>query len=532
MVIVTSVMAGACVPKAPVAREDGTVDTYFGVDVADPYRWLEDDNSSETEAWVKAENKVTDRYLKQIPFRSGLLDRLKEVSNYEKIGLPDRKKNGKWYFYRNDGLQNQSVLYEMDAPGAAPRVFLDPNTLSDDGTVALKGTYFNRDGSLMAYAISRSGSDWQEFYVMDVKTGELLEDHIEWAKFSGAAWHGDGFYYSAYGIPEKGHEFSVKNEGHKVYYHKIGTPQSEDRLFFENPAEPLRFYLLDTNEEETMAFLYEDGADVGNNLYVMDLRTAGSGFVQMTPDMKNACNPVGTDGDKIYLMTNLGAPLNKLVVADVKNPSWKHWKDLIPESGSLLSDVCFAGDRMIASYLQDASTHSYAFPRKGGKGVEIRLPGLGSAVFSGRKGEDWCYYSYASFTTPGTLYSLDLQSLESSLYAAPKTAFDLSGLETVQVFYPSKDGTRIPMFLTYRKGLELSGNNPVYLYGYGGFDISLDPDFSAMRIPFLERGGIYAQANLRGGGEYGEAWHLAGTKMNKQNVFDDFIAKLISSPFG
>ena len=524
MAVTAGLMAGACAPKTPVAREDGTTDTYFGVEVADPYRWLEDDNSPETEAWVKAENKVTQHYLRSIPFRSALAGRLKEVSNYEKIGLPSHSRNGKWYFYRNDGLQNQSVLYEMDEPGAEPRVFLDPNALSDDGTVALKGTYFNRDGSLMAYAISRSGSDWQEFYVMDVKSGRLLEDHIEWAKFSGAAWRGDGFYYSAYGIPEEGHEFSVKNEGHKVFYHKIGTPQSEDRIFYENPDEPLRFYWLETNEEETMAFLYEDGADVGNHLYVMDLAREEAGFFRMTADMKNACNPVATDGRQIYLMTNVGAPLGRLVVADLRNPSWQNWKELVPETDCLLNDVCFAGDRIILSYLQDASTHSYIIPRKGGKKTEIQLPGIGSAVFSGKKGEDWCYYSYASFTTPGTLYSLDLPSLESRLYAAPKTAFDLSGLETVQVFYPSKDGTCIPMFLTYRKGLELNGDNPVYLYGYGGFDISLDPDFSAMRIPFLERGGIYAQANLRGGGEYGEAWHLAGTKMNKQNVFDDFIA--------
>ena len=500
-----SLIAGACAPKVPVTREDDTVDTYFGTEVADPYRWLEDDNSPETEAWVKAQNKVTEHYFKGIPFRGKILSRLKEVSNYEKIGMPTREKNGKWYFYRNDGLQNQSVLYEMDAPGGEPRVFLDPNKLSDDGTVALKGTYFNKDGSLMAYSISRSGSDWQEFYVMDVKTGALLEDHIEWAKFSGAAWRGDGFYYSAYGIPEEGHEFSVKNEGHKVYYHKIGTPQSEDRVFYENPAEPLRFYLLDTNEQETMAFLFEDGADVGNNLYVMDLRVPDGKFVQMTADMKNACNPVETDGDTIYLLTNREAPLNRLVAADIKNPSYTAWKDVIPQGDCVLDGVTFVG--------------------KDGSGKqEITLPGLGSAGFNGRLGESWCYYSYASFTTPGTIYSLNPETLESEVYAAPKTAFDLSGFESVQVFFPSKDGTRIPMFLTYRKGIEKDGSNPVYLYGYGGFDISLNPGFSAMRIPFLEKGGIYAQVNLRGGGEYGEQWHLAGTKLNKQNVFDDFIS--------
>ncbi len=518
-----SLMAGACAPKVPVTREDDTVDVYFGTEVADPYRWLEDDNSAETAAWVEAQNKVTNHYLKGIPFRGKVLSRLKEVSNYEKIGIPTRHRNGKWYFYRNDGLQNQSVLYEMDEPGSEPRVFLDPNKLSDDGTVALKGTYFNKDCSLMAYGISRSGSDWQEFYVLDVKTGQLLEDHIEWAKFSGAAWRGDGFYYSAYGIPEEGHEFSVKNEGHKVFYHKIGTPQSEDKVFYENPAEPLRFYLLDTNEEETMAFLFEDGADVGNNLYVMDLRIPDGKFVQITEDMKNSCNPVETDGDLIYILTNKNAPMNRLVAADIKNPSFTAWKDVLPESDCVLDGVTFVGDKIIATYMKDAATHAYLYAKDGSGKREIPLPGLGSAGFNGRIGEDWCYYSYTSFTTPGTIYSLNPETLESQVYAAPKTAFDLSDFITEQVFFPSKDGTRIPMFLTYRKGLEKDGSNPVYLYGYGGFDISLNPSFSAMRIPFLEKGGIYAQVNLRGGGEYGEAWHLAGTKMQKQNVFDDFI---------
>ena len=523
-----AILAGGCAPKLPQTRTDGTVDEYFGTKVADPYRWLEDDNSPETARWVEAQNRVTGHYLKHIPFRKKMLSRLKEVSNYGKVGIPVRHKNGKWYQFRNDGLQNQSVMYEMDSPDGEARVFLDPNTLSDDGTVALKGTYFNHDCSLRAYSISRSGSDWEEIFVMDVKTGKLLPDHIEWAKFTGAAWHGDGFYYSAYGIPEEGHEFSVKNEGHKVFYHRIGTAQSEDKVFFENPAEPLRFYVLQTNDEETMAFLFEDGADVGNNLYVKDLREEGSKFIQMTRDMGNSCSPLESDGDKIYLFTNFGAPMNRLVVADIHNPSYKNWKDVIPESDCVLDGVTFTGDNIIATYMKDAATHAYVF-YNGDKPHtdelrEIALPGLGSAGFVGKRGEPWCYYSFSSFTTPGTVYSLNLQTLESEVYAAPKTAFDLSDFESVQVFFPSKDGTRIPMFLTYRKGLKLDGNNPVYLYGYGGFDISLTPGFSAMRVPFLEAGGIYAQVTLRGGGEYGEAWHLSGTKMNKQNVFDDFIS--------
>ena len=515
----------ACAPKLPTTRKDDTVDNYFGTEVADPYRWLEDDTSSETASWVKAQNKVTNAYLKKLPARSKLLARLKEVADYEKVGAPSHKKNGKWYFYKNNGLQNQSVLYVMDELGGEPGVFLDPNTLSSDGTVALKGTYFSNDCKYMAYVISRSGSDWEEIFVMDVQSGSLLEDHIEWAKFTVAAWRGDGFYYSAYDRPEgDGHEFSGKNEGHKIYYHKIGTAQSEDELFYSNPEEPLRFYQLEVNEEETLAFLYEDGADVGNNLYVKDLRKEGAPFVQMTADMKNTCMPLETDGDKIYLFTNLGAPLNKLVVADVSNPSYKNWKEVIPESDCVLEGVAFIGGKIVSSYLKDASTHAYIHEMDGSCIREVEFPGAGSAGFSGKKDEPWCFYSYSSFTTPGTIYSYDLQTGESSIYTQPKTGFDLSDYEVEQVFVESRDGTKVPFFATHKKGLKHDGNNPVLLYGYGGFDVSLGPSFSTSRIPFIEAGGIYVQANLRGGGEYGEAWHLAGTKMNKQNVFDDFIA--------
>ena len=512
----------ACAPQTPVTRKDNTVDTYFGTEVADPYRWLEDDASEETAAWVEAQNKVTNYYLNKIPFRGKLLQRLTEVANFEKVGVPGRRKNGKWYYYRNDGLQNQSVLYEMDEPDAEPHVFLDPNTLSDDGTVALKGVYFSNDGKYAAYTISRSGSDWEEIFVLDALTRELLPDHIEWAKFTGASWRGDGFYYSAYDAPEgDGHEYSGKNEGHKIYYHKMGTAQSEDQLFFSNPDEPLRFYEMDVNDEETMAFLVEAGADIGNNLYVMDLRKPGSNWVQVTRDMKSNVSPVETDGDKIYIFTNLDAPLNRLVVTDIRNP--RVWKDVIPEGESVLDGVTFVADKIIGEYSKDASTHAYIFTKDGVCQGEIALPGVGSAGFNGRKGEDWCYYSYSSFTTPGTIYRYDLASGESTVYKQPQTAFDLSALETRQVFFPSRDGTMIPMFITCRKDMVLDGSNPVYLYGYGGFDISLPPAFSYSMIPWYEKGGVYVQVNLRGGGEYGEAWHLAGTKMNKQNVFDDFI---------
>ena len=522
-ILMAAIAIDACAPKNVVTRKDDTVDNYFGTQVADPYRWLEDDSSQETAAWVKAQNKVTDYYLRHLPGRAKILSRLKEVANYEKVGTPFHERNGKWYQYRNNGLQNQSVLYELDSPSGEPRVFLDPNTLSEDGTVALKGCHFSKDGRYMAYVISRSGSDWEEIYVMDARSRDLLEDHIAWAKFTDVAWHGDGFYYSAYDKPGSDHAYSGKNEGHKIYFHKIGTAQDEDVLFFENPAEPLRFYQASVNEAETMMFLYEDGADVGNNLYVKDLRKPDASFVQISRDMKNAVYPVETDGELIYIQTNVDAPLGRLVVTTVDNP--RVWKDVIPQGESVLDGVSFIADRfIIATYSEDACTHAYLYDREDGRKVEeLHLPGLGSAGFSTRIGEPWCYYSYSSFTTPGTIYFWNIETGESTVYRQPQTAFDLSGFETAQVFFPSKDGTRIPMFLTYKKGLKPDGSNPVYLYGYGGFNISLPPSFSAMRVPYLEAGGIYAQVNLRGGGEYGEAWHLAGTKMQKQNVFDDSI---------
>ncbi|MBR4826759.1 MAG: S9 family peptidase [Bacteroidales bacterium] len=518
----SALVISSCAPQVPQARKDGTVDDYFGTQVADPYRWLEDDNSAETAAWVEAENRVTRHYLDKIPFRTKLLDRLIEVANYEKTGVPVPRENGKWYFYKNDGLQNQYVMYEQDSPDGEPRVFLDPNTLSEDGTVALKGVYFSHDCKYMAYSISRSGSDWQEFYVKDVQTGELLPDHIEWAKFSGAAWCGKGFYYSAYDAPESS-EFSGKNETHKVYYHRLGTPQNEDELFYSNPAEPLRFYTLDVNKEETSAVLYESGADVGNGMYVKDLKRGG-GFVPMVPDMKTESSVIETDGDLLYIFTNWNAPMNRIMVADIRKPGRDNWKELVPERDCPLDGVSFVADKIILTYSQDASTHAYIMPRTGGPLTEIELPGVGDAGFTSRKDEDWCFCSFTSFTTPGEIYSFDHNSLQSTLFRRPQTPFDLSGFESSQVFFASKDGTRIPMFLTYRKGLELNGQNPVYLYGYGGFNISLTPSFSSTRIPWLEAGGVYAQVNLRGGSEYGEEWHQAGTKMNKQNVFDDFIA--------
>ena len=506
----------------PKADKDGTVDNYFGTQVADPYRWLEDDTSAKTAAWVEAENKVTNDYLSKIPFRQQLLKRLTEVSNYEKIGAP-RKRHGKWYFYKNNGLQNQSVMYVMDELGSEPRVFLDPNKLSNDGTVALKGVYFSHNGKYAAYSVSRSGSDWQEFYVIDLATGQLTSDHIEWAKFSGAAWQGDGFYYSAYDAPTKGKEFSNVNAGHKIYYHRIGTPQSADVLFYQNAAYPMRFYTVSTNDEETMMFLYEDGAGAGNHLYVRDLRVPDSQFTQMTADMEFRYDPIHTEGDKIFLFTNYGAPKNHIMTADIRHPGVQDWQELVAEQQNVLSDVNVINGKMILTYSKDASDHAYVYDLDGKQVREVTLPSVGSVGFTGDEKEPECFYTFTSFTVPGTIYRYDIATGESTLYAKPNVKFRQDDYISEQVFFQSKDGTRIPMFLTYKKGMKRNGRNPVYLYGYGGFNISLGPSFSATRIPFLEHGGIYAQVTLRGGGEYGEEWHQAGTKMRKQNVFDDFI---------
>ncbi len=520
--MMTSIHIGAQGLSYPQTYKSDVKDTYFGTEVSDPYRWLENDTSAATAAWVEAENEVTNRYLAQIPQRQWLRKRLTEVANYGKVGIPFYR-HGKWYIYKNDGLQNQSVLYQMDSVDGEQRVFLDPNTLSADGTVALKGVYFSHDGKYAAYAISRSGSDWQEFYVLDVATGQLTGDHVEWAKFSGAAWVGDGFYYSAYDRPTGGKEYSNKNEGHKVYYHRMGTPQTADVLFYHNPTCEQRFYTVSSNEEETMLFLYESGEGQGVNVFVKDLRVADSQFIQMTSGMEKEYGIVETDGDRIYIMTNDGAPHLRLMAADIHRPGVKDWTEVIGESADVMEDASLIDGKWIVTYLKDASNHAYVYTAGGELVREIKLPSVGSVGFSGRKERKECFYTFTSFTIPGTVYQYNLDADRSTLYAAPKVNFRLEDYVSEQVFFDSKDGTRIPMFLTYKKGMKRNGKNPVYLYGYGGFNISLTPGFSAMRLPFLEKGGIYAQVNLRGGGEYGESWHLAGTKTSKQNVFDDFI---------
>ena len=473
---------------------------------------------------MEAQRKVTESYLSQIPFRESLRKRLTELNDYVKPGMPF-KRNGMYYFYGNNGLQNQSVLYRSENLEDEPEVFLDPNTLSDDGTVALTGTSFSNDGKYMAYMISRSGSDWTEIYVMDVKTKQLLGDHIEWAKFTGAAWDGDGFYYSAYPRPEVGKEFSNANEYHSVYYHKIGTKQSEDQLVFRDEKNPLHFHSVGTSDDETMLMLYASGQGLGNAVKVKDLTKPGAGWITIEPSQDYEISILDVVGETMYIYTNYGAPRYRLMTVDKRTPQRENWKEFIPEGKGVLTSVNFADNKMILGYDIDASNRLYVYTLDGELVREMQLPTYGSAGISSSKKHDEVFYAFTSFTYPTAIYRYDLASGESTLFKSVEIdGFNMDDYVTEQVFYPSTDGTKIPMFLTYKKGLEHNGENPVYLYGYGGFNISLNPGFSAQRILWLENGGIYAQANLRGGGEYGEEWHLAGTKMNKLNVFNDFIS--------
>lgn len=506
----------------PETKRVDTTDVYFGTEVADPYRWLEDDNSEETAAWVEAQNKVTHGYLAQIPFREALKEKLTGLVNYEKMGIPSFRK-GKYYFFRNDGLQNQSVLYETDDLNGEAKVLLDPNSLSDDGTVALSGISFSKDGKYLAYVISRSGSDWNEIYVMDVASRKVLDDHIMWAKFTDATWCGDGFYYSAYDAPADGKGLSAKNEFQKVYYHKIGTPQSEDRLEYMNPEHPLRFYSVTITDDERFLCLYESDGE-GNAIYVKDLNAVKPEYLCIASDMAKNNFVIDSDDKRIYMLTNEDAPNYKLLAFDIGDLKEGMHKEIIPEGENLLESVSFAHDKMIVTYMENIAHHAYLYDRDGNRLREIALPTVGSAGFSADKEHKEVFYAFTSYTFPGAIYKYDLDSDKSELVFTPKVDFVPEEYVTEQLTYPSKDGTMVNMFVTHRKGIEKNGKNPVFLYGYGGFNISLTPGFSAMRIPFIQSGGIYVVANLRGGGEFGEKWHKAGTKMQKQNVFDDFIA--------
>ena len=515
--------APASYPKAPA---DGTADNYFGTVVADPYRPLENDTAAATTSWVEAENAVTRAYLDAIPYRSALHSRLTALNNYAKRGLPSRENDGKYYFSLNDGLKNQAVVYRSTTPdGKDAEVFLDPNALSDDGTVALTGLFQSKDGRYTAYTVSRSGSDWTEIFVMETATGRLLPDHIEWAKFTGAAWHGDGFYYSAYDKPVDGKEFSHANENHRVYYHKIGTPQSDDKLVYEDKDHPLHFHSASVPDDESALIIYGGGEGLGSSITMKSLKDPNAKWVTVEPSQDYDISILDIIDGTMYIYTNYGAPRYRLMTASVKAPQRENWKELVPEGEGVLSGVNFAGDKLILTYDIDASNRLYVYSLDGKQLSEIELPTLGSAGVSSSRKHDEVFYTFTSFTYPSEIYKYDLASGKSEPYKAVEIpGFNMDDYVTEQVFYTSADGTKIPMFITYKKGLERNGKNPVYLYGYGGFNVSLNPGFSAQRLFWLENGGIYAEANLRGGGEYGEPWHLAGTKQQKMNVFNDFIA--------
>ncbi|MDD3877212.1 MAG: prolyl oligopeptidase family serine peptidase [Bacteroidales bacterium] len=507
----------------PITKKVDTVDTYFGVQVPDPYRWLEDDMSAETAEWVAAQNKVTFNYLEQIPFRQAIKDRLTEMWDYPKYGTPFRK--GKYFFFfKNEGMQNQSVLYIQEGLDGEPRVFLDPNELSADGTTSISALSVSNNIKYLGYGISKAGSDWNEFYVMDIETGAHLDDKLEWIKFSGIAWEGDGFYYSRYDAPT-GSELSVKNENHKICYHRIGTSQQEDIVIFENREFPLRNFSASVTLDETYLSIYESETTQGNALYVKNLKESGAGFIKIADGFEYDYTVVENIGNKILIFTNKDAPMYKLVLVDPLMPEESNWQTIIPESEDVLRSVNLAGDKIIAEYLKDASSRVYLYDYEGQNRGELNLPGIGTlGSFSSEKDDNVAFYSYASFTFPSTIYKFDVSQNTSEIYKSSDIDFDPSAYEIKQVFYTSKDGTRVPMFIVHKKGIELDGKNPTLLYGYGGFNVSVLPSFSLSRLLLLENDGIYAVANIRGGGEYGKDWHDAGTKLNKQNVFDDFIA--------
>ena len=520
---------GKFVLNYPDTRKSDQKDDYFGTSVADPYRWLEDLDSPETKSWVTAENQVTFGYLEQIPFRDKIRERLTTLWNYEKFGIPQQE-GDHLYFSKNDGLQNQSVLYVQQAgTEGQSEVLLDPNKFSADGTTALAGTFFSHDHRYMAYATSGGGSDWQKMKVLDLKTQQPLTDELEWVKVSGAAWYKDGFFYSRYDAPKAGeNSLAGKNEFHKVYYHMLGKPQSTDRLVYEDPKSPLGFRYVSTTDDERFLVLYlTDGKADGNRVSVRDLkdRKQEGTFTPLITSYEFNNSVVGNVGDKLLLLTNNGAPNYRVVLIDPRKPQEKNWKTVLPETEQKLEGVDHVGGYLVASYLKDASSLIKVYTEQGEFKHDVALPAIGTASgFGGKHDAKEVYYAFTSFTYPTTIYKYDLATNTSTVFRAPKVDVNPADYVTTQVFYKSKDGTKVPMFITHKKGLKLDGQNPTYLYAYGGFNISLTPGFSVARMLWLENGGILAIPNLRGGGEYGEAWHQGGMTPNKQNVFDDFIA--------
>jgi prolyl oligopeptidase len=508
----------------PETKKVDTVTNYFGTEVKDPYRWLEDDRSEETEKWVEAQNKVTFDYLKNIPFRKELENRLSELWNYEKIGAPF-KEGDYIYFFKNDGLQDQYVVYRKKSEDAAPEVFLDPNKFSEDGTTSLSGLSFSENGKMAAYSISEGGSDWRKIIIMDAESTEIAEDSIRDVKFSGVSWKGDeGFYYSSYEKPE-GSELSAKTDQHRLFYHKLGTKQSEDKLIFGGSEDEKHRYVGGSvSEDNRYLFISARNATSGGKLFMMDLSQDEPQIMTIIGNEDTDTYVIDNEGSKLFLVTNLDAPNRKIVTVDAANPQPENWEDFIPETENVLSPST-AGGYFFAEYMEDAISKVKQYDYQGNLVRDVELPGIGSAGgFGAKKEEDVLYYSFTNYVTPGTIYKYQIEEGTSEVYNKPKIDFNTDNYESKQVFFTSKDGTRVPMIITHKKGLELDGKNPTILYGYGGFNISLTPSFSTANAVWMEQGGIYAVPNLRGGGEYGKEWHDAGIKMKKQNVFDDFIA--------
>ena len=507
--------------KYPQTKKGETVDLYFDTKVNDPYRWLEDDKSEETAAWVKAENEVTYDYLSQIPFRNELKARMQKLWNYEKIGSPSTEGNFTYYF-KNNGLQNQSVLYRKDASGKE-EVFLDPNTFSKDGTTSLGEMDFSKDGSILAYSISEGGSDWRKVVIMNTLDKKIVEDTLVDVKFSGLSWKGnEGFFYSSYD-KLKGSQLSAKTDQHKLYFHKLGTPQKEDKVIF-GADQKRRYVGGSVTNDDRFLIITAGNATYGNELYFKDLTLPNSPIVTIVDNFNSDSSVIENEGSKLYIETDLNAPNKRIVTVDVSNPKPENWKDFIPETENVLTPTT-CGGFFFANYMKDAVSVVQQYDYSGKLVRNIQLPGLGTATgFSGKKSDKIVYYSFANYITTATIYALEFQSGKSTVYEKPKVDFKSEEYVSKQVFYTSKDGTKIPMMITHKKGLKLDGKNPTILYAYGGFNISLMPSFNIANAVWMENGGIYAVANLRGGGEYGKKWHDAGTKMQKQNVFDDFIA--------
>jgi prolyl oligopeptidase len=511
----------------PKAKMIDQVDDYHGTKVADPYRWLEDTDSPDTLAWVQAENKLTFSYLDQIPYRQAIRERLTKLWNYERYTVPEQQ-GGRYFYQHNNGLQNQNVLFVAESLNAEPRVLLDPNTLSSDGTIALSGHAITDDGKLLAYGTAASGSDWMEWHVRDVDSGKDRGDLIKWVKFSGVSWskNGKGFYYSRYGEPQPGTSLRDANYFQKLYYHRLGTSQSEDELIYERPDnKELGFSAGVTDDGRYLIIAVSQGTSSKNRLYYKDISHPDSPVVKLLDDFDARYQFIDNNGTVFWLKTDLDAARSRLIAIDVRAPERSNWKTIVPQAAETMTNANVVDDKFLVEYLKDARTVVRVYDLQGKFLRNIDLPGIGTAPgFGGKRKDKETFYSFTSFTVPTTIYRYDPEKGTSSVFRQPKVDFDGSRYETKQVFYRSKDGTRIPMFLTYKKGLKLDGQNRVLLYAYGGFDISLTPAFSVPNLVWLEMGGVYAQPNLRGGGEYGEDWHLAGTKLHKQNVFDDFIA--------